>query len=1019
MPLLEQTIRDLSPMALDLYKRGLANRLRLKSPQERTLLISRLQGIPELSDILGGTATPMQEEALQLGQPKQPQVPEDLDFWQKSLQVFTAPFNWAQENIVEPFSAIVTAPFSPDIPGTEDLGWFEREMREYKEWEAPFGVKFAVEMLPWLAIPGAGQIGGGLIKLAPVLGRLAPLAKGLGQAVRYSPWGLAERGTQAVLKPVLKGIGKTLTPAMERLGGKMPPRVPAPVVVQKLTNLVKEFVLPARLTIKATQKIGRKRVAARLTAALGKAEGRKGVGRIAGAMKGPLGEYPAVGAKFTPVEIDDLMNMIFKSPELPFNKGNASVSFSKWLDTGIIPDPSSLEIMGRIFGDDFANMLTQARGVAHPTMAKALDLANLPRALLASWDMSAVMRQGLISTLRLATQGKFSEIGKSMKYMFQAWGSEKAMQYSDDVLKMLPNNAEGRAMGMYLAPIREGTIRQLEESFMSKFAQKIPLVRRSERAYITYLNSIRSFSWEATAPVWKAAGAKTKDLQGLASLINASTGRGKLPKALDKFGPVLNTMLFSPRLQLSRFQLPAMLFSKSPYVRKEAAKMLATFMGAGATIVGLLQFTDDSKVELDPRSSDFGKIKIGDTRLDIWTGYVQYARFLGQIYTAQRKSSFGNINPVERLEIAERMIQSKLSPAAGFLVDLLKGENYMGEELFTDTRTSIKQLRDRFMPLFVQDMWEAVEQNGQSGIWQALPGVAGVGVITYVNELARKRDELAKGKYNMSWEELGKDARYGPLVQRQLEREDTGLQQAMKEYDKKTQGTAWADWKQAGNVIEDQFKGNMEMAVAKFRDTGNGREFRGDISSVFSARRGAYAARSGEPRFQDLVNRLNQPLTPERESDLGPQQLALRQYDDALFGDDMWDMYGDYRYEEADRRRTLFVQQFGQETLDYVEEYRGLKYEDLPAEYHQFVETKKMLRPYWEVESRILSQYPPDLKPILDQIMILERTDPRAAKRLQFQYPDILFIRRRIALERRRLKRRNPRIAEALKLFYS
>ena len=211
----------------------------------------------------------------------------------------------------------------------------------------------------------------------------------------------------------------------------------------------------------------------------------------------------------------------------------------------------------------------------------------------------------------------------------------------------------------------------------------------------------------------------------------------------------------------------------------------------------------------------------------------------------------------------------------------------------------------------------------------------------------------------------------------------------------------------------------MEQAVAKFRTFGDGREFREGIGDVFSARRGAYAARSGEERFMDIMNRLDQPLTPEIVKDLGPQQLAIRRYDDALFGDDMWDMYGDYRYEEADRKRALFVQQFGQDTLDYVEEYRGLKYEDLPPEYHQFVEVRKMLRPYWEISAKIWSQYPSQLKQIADQITILERTNPRAAKQLQMQYPQILLARRQIAILRKRMKLQNLRITEALRLFYS
>ena len=95
-----------------------------------------------------------------------------------------------------------------------------------------------------------------------------------------------------------------------------------------------------------------------------------------------------------------------------------------------------------------------------------------------------------------------------------------------------------------------------------------------------------------------------------------------------------------------------------------------------------------------------------------------------------------------------------------------------------------------------------------------------------------------------------------------------------------------------------------------------------------------------------------------------------------------------------------------------------MKYEDLPAEYHQFVEVRRMLRPYWEVSARIWLQYPPQIQQIADQITILERSDPAAAKRLQFQHPEILVARRQIALLRRQMKLSNPRMAEALRLFY-
>ena len=226
---LTELIRNLSPGALRLFKQQLAT-----LPQrERQLAFKSLAGVPELSDIIG-RPTPMPQQA-RVEQPQAPapeqQRPDlgqimaspDVPLWQKGLAGFAAPFQWVHEKAIEPFAATVTAPFTPTTPETAGLTGLERHLAEYKGWEAPWGVKGAVELLPWLAIPGIGTVAGkaGMVAgrgIAGALGRLGPAGRVAGTALEYSPWGLAEKAAGKAIGAVAKPITARAARFLPRVG---------------------------------------------------------------------------------------------------------------------------------------------------------------------------------------------------------------------------------------------------------------------------------------------------------------------------------------------------------------------------------------------------------------------------------------------------------------------------------------------------------------------------------------------------------------------------------------------------------------------------------------------------------------------------------------------------------------------------------------------------------------------------------------------------------------------------------
>ncbi len=955
-------------------------------------------------------------------EPPKPPVPQPerpTQFWERALQVFAAPFVWVDENIIKPglglakggveaVEAFIGDPSIPDTPRKAGEDFWEWKRRSWEEWKSPgivlnmpwgdWNVDIAgvLEFAPWLFIPGVGQVGGaaGLgARLAGVVAKRAGTkagiaagtrtAKGvagilgdklglpgrvLGTAVEYSPWGLVEKTAGAAIGKGVRVIagttGKISTRTGERVFGKLP-ELPTPTpAVQRFTSWFRETVMPAR---EAFVEVGKPALRQRQTAraAVQLEKGIKGevtpteaVTQARAALAG--GEK----AKFavTPPEnldVNELVGQILHAAEKDLTKTDAGVALIDLLTTGALPEPHHIKVFAKVYGKEFADVVAEISKLQSGSWEKFLDVANLPRAVLASGDMSAIARQGLILGLAHPI-----EAGKAAWKSLKAFGSEKLALDIDAVLKADDLFDEFISVDGYFAPIEKAArVGVREEAFASRAAEKIPFIRRSERAFVTHLNALRLGSYKSVRNTMVAQGAGKQELEMLAKFVNLASGRGTLPKNLDKFAPLLNTVLFSPRLQMSRLQLPKlmgqMLTSKNPYMRKEATRALGAFAGGGATLLGLLHFSGLAKIGADPRSADFGKIRLREgedvqgnpiysaTRHDVWTGYVQYIRFMAQFMTGERKSAYGNLNKADRFELAFRFAQSKTSPAMGLMVDLMKAEDYQGKKLFTDTQNFLDTARNRLLPLALQDVMDSMEQSGANGFFSAAPAFIGVGTLTYVNELARARDKIAIDLGFDFWEEID------PKTKREIENTNIELQTAMLEFDRQVMGTAWGDWRVAGNAVEDTFAENVNNATDKYRQSSDGYQYRLDVGEAWSQRRGGYKARDKDERFSEIVARNNIQDDKEALVKLGPEQLAIRAYNEALYGDDMYDEFGDYRYDEAETRRQYLREQLGEEMFNYVEDYQGLKYENLPMEFQLLADAKKVLRSYWNVPTGV------------------------------------------------------------------
>jgi hypothetical protein len=452
-------------------------------------------------------------------------------------------------------------------------------------------------------------------------------------------------------------------------------------------------------------------------------------------------QFESIRSKVTQEDIEALFILVKDSPLLrDWEKVTARYGLAKLFGEfgGNVPTEGELKLLKKVFPTEFIKTVLDAKPLFDKIRNAGYELMNIPRALMASYDFSGALRQGVF--LMPSHPKEFTlAFGNMFRYAF----SEKNINTLMDTIAKDPDFPLAMEYELALTDIN-GTLTDREEAYMSSWAEKIPLigkgVRASDRAYTGFLNYQRFYTWKSILNNFEKAGLNPKDnpktLKDLTGFINNGTGRGNLPDFLKSAQPLLNGLLFSPRLMAARINLlnPFYYAKLSPPVRKEALKSLLAFIAFGITVLSMAKLAFKKvKIGGDWRSADVGKIKIGNTRIDIWGGFQQYARLVGQLVSGQYVSTTTGVpmtlgegyKPLTRLDILTRFLEYKEAPIASLITDLLKGQTAIGEPL-----TWKKEILDRLTPMVFQDFIDLAKDNPDLlplGIF----GIFGVGLQTY------------------------------------------------------------------------------------------------------------------------------------------------------------------------------------------------------------------------------------------------------------------------------------------------
>lgn len=495
-----------------------------------------------------------------------------------------------------------------------------------------------------------------------------------------------------------------------------------------------------------------------------------------GKLKGDMQKvkYHGIGNDYTPQQKEELFtklqkHLYDKDPEF-YNGIRTEGALRKVIfgENGV-PTKSEIKLLEQHYGPDFAQSISKdvaERARALNSLNTVGDIAGIPRAILSSGDVSGMGRQALVAFLSHPRT-----VIKTFPKQFKYFASEKAFKASQDELMSRPKFDMAKSSGLALQEL-SGPVSETEEKFMSNLAERIPvlgkMIHSSGRAYTGTLNRIRMDLFDQLTDQARKSGYDINDpkiLKDLTKVINNSTGRGHLGAAEDH-AQSLSTALFAPRLMASRINIfnPNYYRKLSPPAKKEAIRQFVALGTFAASVLGMAKMAG-AEVETDPTSSDFAKIKIGDTRLDILGGHQQYlvlaARLaMNKVTSSQtgKEIKLGDeYGAPTAMDIIYRFLESKENPTLGMITKIIKGKDIEGNS--TRTAEGIgKTLIGGLTPLIAQDLYDVMQHPKalHPAINTSLSAI-GIGSQTYGTQDISLTDK--QKKYLKTIEKEGKSAK--------------------------------------------------------------------------------------------------------------------------------------------------------------------------------------------------------------------------------------------------------------------
>jgi hypothetical protein len=390
-----------------------------------------------------------------------------------------------------------------------------------------------------------------------------------------------------------------------------------------------------------------------------------------------------------------------------------------------------------------------------------VDLGSMTKSMVATLDDSFVGRQG-IKVLYTDPALWFRTFGKSLKVFGEELFAKSPGLFKsrdDAVMSMVRADIYSRPNalnGKYNASKNGYGLGVLhEEAFPTSIPEKLPFLGRffkaSETAFSASALHMRAEIADKLIARAEEMGVDMLDetnATAFGNLVTSMTGRGELT-SFASVGDKLNAVFFSPKFLKSNWNtLTAHSFDKAATKESKAVarKNLLKIVSSVGGLLALNEMLRPGSVDWDPRSSNFGKIHIGNRYLDITGGMSGITRLISRIATGTTVSSntrtktpySSEFGKQTMLDEVENFFEGKLSPIAGAIRDILQGKNYDGEKP-DFVNTSIGLITPISYEMFVKEL-----RSGNDGIL----------IVALAEGFGFSQNDDVYNAYGKKWDEL-------------------------------------------------------------------------------------------------------------------------------------------------------------------------------------------------------------------------------------------------------------------------
>lgn len=563
--------------------------------------------------------------------------------------------------------------------------------------------------------------------------------------------------------------------------------------------------------------------------------------RARGAFKGQLLEKPPdyEPPRLKPQQWETISRQIDRSGKFKTYEKTRAQEATLKLQNGRLLQDNEIELLSRILGEDFAKAALKLQPWNVRMWREIEDVLNFPK-FAAAYDVQ-MARQG--AWIRARHPILYARaVGKNVKGYFSNKQADKIrLDYESD-----PLHEQAKSDGVVFIE-REGIIPSGRiEQYRSRIATKLPFglgrgYKASQRGFVEGFNWTQQKLYSQKYNSWLDKGIEItpKMRRNLVDFNNTILGM-KRPEG--NFGRsatrVLSPVMWSPTLTYSRIATPAMILT-NPTMRGEVAATLSSYIASGLLVMyAASKFNKKAKVEWNPLSTDFGKVKVGNTRFDVYGDGGPYIRTLIQGIRGKKKTEAGKIVDKPTMETLIQFARNKRNAWIDLVLRIWTGKMYyggstweieedVGKKLNLDTPAKKvaylggRELVRTFLPFFLNAVVEAsYNDNWPTGLAAGAAEFFSQTTISYkpskYTKLQQLRDVVSDMQFDKEWDNLAplqQEAlrmRYKELQQGE---EELQLERAKRESDYEYVAKQIVEEKKAGKNVYKMLKPELQQAL--------------------------------------------------------------------------------------------------------------------------------------------------------------------------------------------------------------